>query len=77
MLYVTSFNPEAVLLVTLGTSSFPVRKQVYRKTTEKFVPSWEPVRTHTDLKYDLRVIVCLARHLERELHKSESIRKAI
>ena len=38
----------------LGTSSFPARYEVYGKTTEKFVPSWERARTQNDYKYDLR-----------------------
>jgi len=43
--YVTT---EAVFLVMLGTSSFPARHEVYRKTTEKFVPNWEWARIQHD-----------------------------
>ncbi len=38
----------AVLLVILGMSSFPARHEVYWKSTEKFVPSWERARTQHD-----------------------------
>jgi len=41
-------TPEAVFLVLLGTSSFPARCEVYGKTTEKFLPSWEQARTQHD-----------------------------
>jgi hypothetical protein len=41
-------HPEAVFLVMLGTSSFPAGHEVYGKTTEKFVPSWERARTQHD-----------------------------
>jgi len=45
--------PEAVFLVMLGTSSFPPRQEVYGKTTEKLVPSWEQARIRHDKKYGL------------------------
>ena len=35
------FNPEAVFLVRLGTSSFPARYELYGKTTVNLVPSWK------------------------------------
>jgi len=38
----------AVFLVMLGTSSFPARHEVYWKSTEKFVLSWERARTQHD-----------------------------
>jgi len=47
---------EDVFLVMLGTSSFPDGHEVYGKTTEKLVLSWEQVRTRDDLKYDLKMI---------------------
>ncbi len=37
-----------------GTSLFLARHEMYEKTTEKFVPSWERARTQNDYKYDLR-----------------------
>jgi hypothetical protein len=39
---------EAVFLVMLGASSFPARHEVYGKTNEKLVPSWERARTGND-----------------------------
>ncbi len=39
---------EAVFLVILGMSSFPPKHEVYGKTTEKFIPSWEHARTKHD-----------------------------
>jgi len=38
-------NPEAVFLVILGMSSFPARQEVYGKTIENLMPSWERART--------------------------------
>jgi len=43
--YFLKIYTEAVFLVMLGTSSFPAGHEVYGKTTEKFVPSWERART--------------------------------
>jgi len=41
-------NSEVVFLVMLGTSSFPARQEIYEKTTENLVPSWERARTQHD-----------------------------
>jgi len=43
-----SGNAEAVFLVMLGTSSFPAGHEVYKKSIEKFVPSWERALTQND-----------------------------
>jgi len=40
--------------VILGTSSFLARHEVFGKTTENLVPSWERARTQPDYKYGLR-----------------------
>ncbi len=41
-------KPEAVFLVMLGTSSLPTRHEVYGRTTESLVLSWERARTQHD-----------------------------
>jgi len=41
-------NAEVVFLVMLGTSSFLARHEVYCKTTENLMPSWERARTQHD-----------------------------
>ncbi len=38
-------EPEVVILVMLGTSSLLARNEVYGKTTENLVPTWELART--------------------------------
>jgi len=43
-------------MTTEVSSSFPVRHEVYGKTTEKFVPSWERAHTQHDKKYDLKTL---------------------
>ncbi len=42
---------EAVLFVTLDTSSFPTRNEIYGKTIEKFMPIWVRARSHLGTRY--------------------------
>jgi len=47
------WGTEAIFLVVQITSSFPAGHEVYGKTTEKFVPSWERARTQHEISWHI------------------------